>query len=484
MKYKGKDYEMCDAWFLNVNDRIHSFNLKLPGSTNDLSVAHSYTDDLLNFYRCDDILKPLKDESLPEDYLDRWTGCGYTAPDGMHYIYYTMRNKYESQKIGVALSKDLENFEIYKNNPVLVPNKNIFAYTGKDGIKEDCRDMVVVYDDISKKYYGYFATMAKTDGRLTGVIGVAESTDLLNWSNQSIAYVPRFDGVIEVPDVYYLDGKWYLTVLTHSCFGAKGNFSDSFVQSGTIYAVADSPRGPFTEGADNVFIGGTNESGYTCRTFMYKGTRYVMYIDKSKNGWAVSLPKEVKVIQGKLRPCYTDILKELRDVKILGGLSAKTLRKQSCSVAWELGNGDACDINDGVKFKTNDYSYQGFILKSESIFNAEIECTIKLNCKESGLIIKCGDKDYVLTANTSDKSLALYNNSLDYYPVCKREYGFEKGVEYRLRTIFLEGQLEVYVDDILVMQNAFDTSEAMQFGFVVGCGESECKSFSLYNLKV
>ena len=403
--------------------------------------------------------------------------------NGIHYVYYTMRNRYESQKIGVALTKDLENFMLYENNPVLVPDKNVFAYTGIDGIKEDCRDMVVVFDDKTDRYYGYFAAMAKTNGRLTGVIGVAESDDLLNWSNQSIAYVPRFDGVIEVPDVYYLDGKWYMTVLTHSCFGAKGNFSDSYVQSGTIYAASDLPKGPFIEGEDNVFIGGTNDSGYTCRTFMYKGKRYVMYIDKSKNGWAVSLPKEVKVIQGKLRPCYTNILKQLRLYTVFENLSEQTLNKLSCSVAWELGDATVSDIEDEIKIKTNDYSYQGFMLNHETVSNAELECTFKLNCKESGLIIKCRDKDYVLTANASDKSLTLYNNLLDYYVVCKREYKFEKGVEYHLRVILLEGQLEIYVDDVLVMQNAFETTGPMQFGFVIGCGECEYKSFALYQLK-
>lgn len=482
MKYKGKDYEMCDAWFLNVNDRIHSFNLKLPGSTEDLSVAHSYTDDLLNFHRCDDILQPLKNETLPEDYLDKWTGCGYTAPDGTHYIYYTMRNKYESQKIGVAFSKDLENFEIYKNNPVLVPDKNVFWYTGKEGIKEDCRDMIVIFSEKDKKYYGYFAAMAKTDGRLTGVIGVAESEDLLNWSNQSIAYVPRFDGVIEVPDVYYLNGKWYLTVLTHSCFGAKGGFSDSFVQSGTIYAVSDSPYGPFVEREDNVFIGGTNESGYTCRSFLYKGKRYVMYIDKSKNGWAVSLPKEVKVVDGNLRPCYTDILKQMRVGAAFCGFKKENLQKQSCSVAWELGNAVAENLENGVVFKTNDFSYQGFMLKSDSYTAAEVEFRVDLNCKESGIIINSGGKNYIVTANTKEKTLTLYENLLDYYTVAKRSFDFLKKQDYHFRVILLEGQIEVYIDDVLVMQNSFETKD-MRFGFVIGCGESFYKDFKIYKLK-
>lgn len=293
---------MCDGWYLNVNDRIHAFNLKLFGSTDNLSIAHAYTDDLLHFHICEDILPPLKNEELPEDYLDKWTGCAYTAPNGTHYIYYTMRNKKESQKIGLALSEDLKNFRLCPNNPVLVPDKKIFAYTG-DKDKEDCRDILVVFDEKTNKYYGYFAAMAETEKGYKGVIGVAESSDLILWTNQSIAYAPEFDGVIEVPDVYFLDGKWYLTVLTHSTFGAKENFSDKNVVSGTIYAVSDMPKGPFKEGADNVFIGGTYQSGYTCRTFTYKNKRYLMYIDKSEDGWAVSLPKEVKVIKENLRPC-------------------------------------------------------------------------------------------------------------------------------------------------------------------------------------
>lgn len=482
MKYKGKDYQMCDAWFLNVNDRIHSFNLKLPGSTEDMSVAHSYTDDLLNFYSCSNILYPLKSDALPDDYLDKWTGCGYTAPDGTHYIYYTMRNKYESQKIGVAMTRDLENFSLYEKNPVLVPDKNVFDYTGKEGIKEDCRDMIVVYNEADKKYYGYFAAMAKTNGRLTGVIGVAESEDLLNWYNQSVAYVPRFDGVIEVPDVYCLDGKWYLTVLTHSCFGAKGNFCDSYVQSGTIYAVADSPLGPFLEGEDNVFIGGTNESGYTCRTFMYKGKRYVMYVDKSKNGWSVSLPKEVKVIDGKLRPCYTDLLKQMRKRVVYENISKNNLQKQSCSVAWDLGDAIVDNIEDGLSFKTNNFSYQGFMIKGEGTPSAEIECVMVLDCKESGIIIKSGDKNYIVTANTNENTLTLYDNLLDYYVVCKRSFKFEQGKEYNLRIILLEGQIEVYIDDVLVMQNAFET-EDMKFGFVIGCGKSVYKNLKIYCLE-
>lgn len=483
MKYKGYDYQMCDAWFLNDNDRIHIFNLKLPGSTENLSVAHSYTDDLVHFNKCSDILNPLYNDDLPDDYLDKWTGCGYTSPEGLHYIYYTMRNKYESQKIGVAMTRDFENYELYSKNPILVPDKNIFCYSGNNGIKEDCRDMIIVYNNSDKKYYGYFAAMAETNGRLTGVIGVAESYDLLSWTNQSIAYVPRFDGVIEVPDVYFLNGKWYLTFLTHSSFGAKGSFSDSNVQSGTIYASAETPRGPFIEGSDNVFIGGTTKSGFTCRTFIFKGKRYVMYIDKSKNGWALSLPKEVKVVDGNLRPCYTEILKNIRQDTIFNRLTKEKLEKLSSSVAWNVGDAKTEDCEDGILISTNEYSYQCYLLKNVEATSAEIEFNTILNCIESGIVIRSNNSEYLIAANTKEQTLILYEDLYNYNIICKRNFDFIKGKEYDFRIILLEGQIEIYVDDVLIMQNEFNTCANMNFGFCIGCGESIYKSFRIYLLE-
>ena len=366
---------------------------------------------------------------------------------------------------------------------MLVPDENIFSYSGEDGIKEDCRDMIVVFDEKQSKYYGYFAAMAETDGRLTGVIGVAESDDLLIWKNQSIAYTPRFDGIIEVPDVYFLDGKWYLTVLTHTVFGAKGGFSDPNVQSGTIYATSDTPRGPFTEGDDNVFIAGTYKSGYTCRTFLYKNKRYVMYIDKSENGWAVSLPKEVRVVDGKLRPCYTEILKNIRQEKIIGNLSFEKLQRQSSSVAWNVGDAVAKDIDDGVLIKTNDYSYQEFMIESNALTSAEIEFDVKLNCIESGIVIKSDNGHFFVTANTKEKALTVYNGGINYNILCKRSFEFEKGKEYNFRIILLEGQIEIYIDNVLILQNAFGTDKGMNFGLLIGGGESVYKSFKIYRLE-
>ena len=51
-----------------------------------------------------------------------------------------------------------------------------------------------------------------------------------------------------------------------------------------------------------------------------------------------------------------------------------------------------------------------------------------------------------------------------------------------MRMIVLEGQIEIYIDDILVLQNAFETKD-MKFGLAVGSGRCLYKDFKIYTLE-
>ncbi len=59
-----------------------------------------------------------------------------------------------------------------------------------------------------------------------------------------------------MPDVYQIDGTWYLTCLTGNRYGNRGFFSDPTVVLGTIYAVAERAEGPYhMHPDDNVLLG-------------------------------------------------------------------------------------------------------------------------------------------------------------------------------------------------------------------------------------
>lgn len=486
-KYKGTYFDMWDAWFLNDNDRIHAFHLKAhPG--NDWNVGHIYTDDLLNFHKMRDVLETLPEEKYPQDCLGKFTGCA-VKKDGKYYLYYTMRDKYASEKIGLAISEDGEHFPEYENNPVLTPDENIFVVR-KRGEKTDCRDMNVVYDEERGIYFGYFAAMADIDGRgELGVIGVAESSDLINWTNQKIVYTPDFDGAVEVPNVFKLGGKWYMTMLTGTIYGAKGAISDSNLACFTVLASADKPDGEFKCGEDNIFIGGPSNSGYTCRCFDYKGGIYVMYIDRSEYGAALSLPKEVKMVDGVPRLCYTDILKKLRVGEVYGDFEFSKI-----PTAWDWRNVSAGEISQRgnvIKAKAHKNSFQGFKIDNVNVKAIETEFEISGDFREEGFVLLCDDgnhdfwgryaqNEYYISLNRDENLFVLYGNAIS--PIYRRKFDFGKKNSWNIRIIAAEGQLEVYVDDVLFMQCGIKTGTSISGGVFAFSGCADFENLKIWEL--
>lgn len=353
MKYKGTYFDMWDTWYLNDNGRIHGFHLKSHSGEN-WNVGHIYTDDLLHFKKMRDVLETLPEEQYPDDCLGKFTGCA-VKKDGKYYLFYTMRDKYRSEKIGLAISEDAEHFEEYSGNPVLTPDKNIFIVRQK-GELTDCRDMHVVYDGKTSRYYGYFAAMTDIEDRgEIGVVGVAKSKDLVHWDNQQIVYIPDFNGIVEVPNVFELDGKWCMTLLTGAWYGGKGACSEKSLNCVTISAISDNPCGAFKCTDDNIFLGGVTNSGYACKSVEYNGKIYAMYIDRSEYGSAISLPKEIKQIGEDMKPCYTDILKKLhireRNSFDFSALSPAWAWKSICA-------GSILSENDTAKIKTLPRSFR------------------------------------------------------------------------------------------------------------------------------
>ncbi|MBR7133640.1 MAG: family 43 glycosylhydrolase [Clostridia bacterium] len=500
MKYKGTYFNMWDAWYLNVNDNIHAFHLKShPGE--NWNVGHIYTKDLLHFTKMRDILETLPEEQYPDDCLGKYTGCA-VEKDGIYYLYYTMRDHFGSEKIGLAISKDLEHFSEYENNPILDLDKELFVVREK-GQKTDCRDMFVIYDDERKKYFGYFAAMAniKDRGEL-GVIGVAESTDLINWHKQKIIYIPEFNGVIEVPNVFKIDGKWYMTFMTNTQYGAKGAVSDPNLNSYIIATFSSSPNGIFQCCDDNVFLGSTRiNNGYALRCVEYKNKLYAMYIERSEYGYALSLPKEVKAIDGVIKPYYTDILNGLRTKNQWDNPDFVRI---PATFAWR--NVTAGEINKNDKYiEVTGYknSLQAFKASIDSVKSLEVEFNISGDFEEAGLVLYCSDNkieeiyktenlgclawaDYVWSANyiSFDKinNLISFNKGM-VEPINTRQFPFANNNKLNVRVIAMEGQLEVYINDILFIECGMETKSHIVPGLFSYSGKARISNFKVYELE-
>lgn len=489
MKYKGIDFDMWDAWYMNANSEIHGFHLKL--QPEEWSVGHIKTKDLLHFEKCNDVLFPRDEEKYPDDCLGKYTGCAYyNEKDKKAYLFYTMRNKNASEKIGLAISEDMENYIEYENNPVLELDTNVLLRGTKFGKEDDCRDLIVVFDESAEKYYGYFAAMAEIDGTVKGVIACAVSDDLIKWEKQRIVYVPKYAGVLEVPDVFLLDGKWYLTYLTGNIYGAKGAVDDPNLVKYTLCASADSPFGPFEDLEDNIFLCGAQRSGYTCRSVLYNGKRYSLYVDQSEYGAAISLPKEIRAFQGKLKPCYTELLKKLRTSDAFVP-SVNDFEFMSTSFAWNTYGAELCDEGDAIVMQTKDYTYERALIKDKFFSSCELEFTLFGNCRECGIVLECLDKEekkeiYCIGASFDFSELAVYSDSsiVDGYNIhSKRKFAFEKNKKYHFRIFAMEGQFEVYIDDELCLQGNMLTGEKISLGIFAGCGKAKFEEFKIYELE-
>lgn len=497
MRYHGKDFDMHDAWFLNVDGVLHAFHLRNyhPGASHiEWPIGHLVSRDLLHFEARPDILPPLLDPQNPKDFGGKFTGCCFTdAKDHSHLIYYTMRdNLRTNQRFGACRTYDMEQFTLCEENPLLEPDSNLLI--GYDNLEQtdwnivDCRDLVVVENPDDGLYYGYFAAAADVGrGCPVGVIAVAVSDDLIHWRDQSIVYAPRQNGVIEVPDVFFLDGKWYLTVLTGSHYAGRSIVADPYVHKCTIYASADSPRGPFVEGEHNILIGGIEQSGYTCRTFLFEGKRYLMYIDCSHGGNTLSLPKEIGVRDGRLCALYAPLVQKLRQRQTSWIGQEESLELLPTSFAWRTFGGRSRSLADGYEIETNALDYQGALLP-QKVRGVEMSFRLTADAVGAGAMFGLYDENGYLrhplfVSMEPGRQRLMLCKGYGFEYVSAREYPFQQGETYFIRFIVTEGVCEVYVNDVLLLQCGVETGPLLRYGFFCDRGKASFTHVEAYELE-
>jgi len=281
MDYQPDGLNIWDPWLVEHQGLVHLFyqqglagNSKRDAQTGNW-IGHAVSKDLLHWDEQPLAIGP--DPERPLEDLWPWTGGAVMSGDTC-YNFYTMRSSQEQgwrERIGVATSRDFQHWERYAGNPVIEPDPRWYS-GGADYLRQygrvDCRDLSVVYDPERQVWWGFFATRIPAEEQAeTSVIAVASSKDLLHWEQLPPAFAPGIHGTVEVPEVFPLDGRWYMTCLTSSVHGNRGGFTDPNVLRGTMYAVADHPAGPYREiTGDNVLI-----NGHSCRSLVYKGERYI-----------------------------------------------------------------------------------------------------------------------------------------------------------------------------------------------------------------
>ena len=140
--------------------------------------------------------------------------------NGTFYMFYTAG---PAQTICLATSGDLDHWTRHPDNPILVGDDERYVPTY-------FRDPYVFFNQAEDCWWMLLGTRVQgKSGQRAGCVGLAKSTDLLNWQLHEPLWAPGIGPHCDCPQLIEVDRRWYLL----------------YLQRNTRYRVADSPEGPF-----------------------------------------------------------------------------------------------------------------------------------------------------------------------------------------------------------------------------------------------
>ncbi|GAO46707.1 Arabinanase/levansucrase/invertase [Saitoella complicata NRRL Y-17804] len=248
----SKTQAAADAIPVVYNGEYHVFHLATPPNTIHhpprlrSTWSHMRSKDLVSWTRDPEPALTPGDSKDALDTDGTWTGSAVEGPDELLHIFYTGYNlSHGGRQViieAVATDKACTSF-IPSTEPIKVVNNGVSTFEDID-----FRDAYVFYNDLESCYWMLVATRLRSGPYWTrGCIALLTSPDLSSWTVEEIPlFSPNDMFCPECPELFELSGKWYLV---YSRFAAP--------DAGTVYRVADSPRGPFRKisGVDCKFDG-------------------------------------------------------------------------------------------------------------------------------------------------------------------------------------------------------------------------------------
>jgi len=462
--YHAEGMYHWDTWYLPVGEEVHMFHLQVPrpGSTrpdaDNCAIGHAVTRDMIHWRELPVALRKGPSGSYDEGPL--FTGYAVEHA-GTIYLFYC-GNGPEMQTMNLALSTDGVNFSRWEGNPIIQPDGAQY------GLK-DCRDLVVLPDPDGEGWIGY-VVMRPASGC---AIVFCRSRDLIHWEIgdpvfQSAGYV-----TFEVPEVFKLGDTWYMTALTGLPYGemAAGWWHDPNITLATIVAEAEHHEGPFREVRDNLLLASGHHpwQGYSARSVLFKGRRLLMFSrsEGAQDGdwnfhgrlsWPVELvPRE----EGRgLNPIYWSGIDQVFSPPCR--VPAVDLPECHPVAFSRIGNaGGICLITATLALQTA--AAAGIVLENDDASGDSYTVTLDTQGGESGQ----------LSLRTLSDGRVLQNR---WWPI-------GKGGTYTVRLLLVDGMLDVYLDDLLLINFYIKDLSSSSISLFAEGGTARCTSFECSSAK-
>jgi beta-fructofuranosidase len=275
------DKWVWDFWFARTGDDIHLFYLQAPRALGDpklrhhnASVGHATSRDLKRWRVLPDALAPGPQGSW--DDLATWTGS-VIERDGRWHMLYTGINRSEGgliQRIGLAVSKDLEQWEKHPANPVIEADGRWYELFDRDRWRDQSWRDPWLYEDSREGGIRALIT-ARARGSSAGgagVIGQARSKDLTTWEVLPPLTEPGDFAQVECPQLISTDAGHHIlfSCLAEDHSASRVSRTGREGVTGTFAFHSDHLDGPFTPTTDPIASPGLGPT-YAGRLVAHEG---------------------------------------------------------------------------------------------------------------------------------------------------------------------------------------------------------------------
>ena len=243
--YRPRDGYLWDPWFTSVRSIIHLFHLFQP-VPKGLSREHEFARDRPTIAHASWSLEDgwarkataITYTGHPYDEQRIHTGC-IVNNEGSYSMLYSGSNRF----VCLAESDDLDNWTKAAGNPVAYPDSSLYM--------DRWRDPWVLDSSVSERYTMLVAAQQQRGADSpVGVVAVARSEDLRHWRQDVPLLVPDWFEWMEVPELHYIHGTWYLLFATRTKWVTPRGLDALRAHGlhaidGPYYLMARSWRGPY-----------------------------------------------------------------------------------------------------------------------------------------------------------------------------------------------------------------------------------------------
>jgi hypothetical protein len=480
MNYRPEGTALKDAWYFTVGDEVHCMhmqkdNVDAPGDTRQFcTLGHAATKDLISWRKLPMVLVGGSPGSYDDARLH--TGCVIRA-DGVFHLFYTATSSQQrgGNRIALATSADAIRWTKHPANPLIAPDPR--WYYSHDSMIPlrchgwpivDCRDPVVLPDPDGQGYWGFFA--ARRHGKecaATSAIALCHSRDLIHWQQFPPCFAPDRYACVEVPEVFFLDGRWYMLCLVGNGYGERHVMADSHLTNGTIFAVADRIQGPYREPPDNVLIGSIAPNGFAARVVRRDNAYYLFYTTRAGT---ISLPALLRTDDtGKLQPCYFDGLDAYRGERLVAAATDGSLPNDG---RWgSIGNWQTAAGSLAGHCRT-DWALHVYERGGEDVvFSADVRLR---DARSAGLAFRIQGDDIrggcYATILDAEAGEVILTQLRTFATLDKRRFPVQRDRTYRLKCVVIGSLIYVYIDDVLWLQTHAPEFPTGRFGLFVERG--------------